>query len=44
VAPSAEDASKMNIRLKEMFKEKIQAFREAVYLLTGWKVRAYNRG
>ncbi len=32
------DNNKMNLRLKEMFKERITAFREAVYLLTGFKV------
>jgi hypothetical protein len=32
------DSSKLNLRLKEMFKERITAFREAVYLLTGWKI------
>ena len=33
------DSSKMNQRLKEMFRERISSFREAVYLLTGYKVR-----
>ena len=32
------DNNKMNARLKEMFKERITAFREGVYLLTGYKV------
>lgn len=32
------DPAKLNQRLKEMFKEKISTFREAVYLLTGYKV------
>jgi hypothetical protein len=32
------DSSKMNQRLKEMFKERITSFREAVYLLTGFRV------
>ena len=32
------DSSKLNQRLKEMFKDRISAFREAVYLLTGYKV------
>ncbi len=32
------DPNKMNQRLKEIFKEKISTFREAVYLLTGFKV------
>ncbi len=32
------DSAKMNQRLKEMFKERITCFREAVYLLTGYKV------
>ena len=33
------DGGKLNLRLKEMFKERITCFREAVYLLTGYKVR-----
>jgi DNA anti-recombination protein RmuC len=37
-AASAADSSKLNQRLKEMFKERITSFREAVYLLTGYKV------
>jgi len=32
------DMNKLNLRLKEMFKERISKFREAVYLLTGFKV------
>ena len=32
------DSTKLNLRLKEMFKERITTFREAVYLLTGWKI------
>lgn len=32
------DPMKLNARLKEMFKEKISTFREAVYLLTGFKM------
>eukprot|EP00606_Chrysophyceae_sp_TOSAG23-5_P000117 GSChrysophyteH2.ASY1.ANO1.958.1 assembled CDS len=36
-APSA-DSNKLNQRLKEMFRDRIQTFREGVYLLTGWKV------
>ena len=36
--PSAIDSSKLNLRLKEMFKERITTFRECVYLLTGWKI------
>ena len=32
------DSSKLNQRLKEMFKERIASFREAVYLLTGYKI------
>ena len=32
------DANKLNLRLKEMFKERITKFREAVYILTGFKV------
>lgn len=35
------DSEKMNARLKAMFKEKIHLFREAVYLLTGYKVIMY---
>ncbi len=37
-ATSVVDPNKLNQRLKEMFREKITAFREAVYLLTGFKV------
>jgi hypothetical protein len=38
--PSATiDSQKLNLRLKEMFKERIAAFREAVYLLSGYKVK-----
>jgi hypothetical protein len=36
---TAVDAEKLNNRLKAMFREKIACFREAVYLLTGYKVR-----
>lgn len=36
--PLAVDSAKLNLRLKEMFKERITTFREAVYLLTGWKI------
>ena len=32
------DSVKLNLRLKEMFRERITLFREAVYLLTGFKV------
>eukprot|EP01033_Poteriospumella_lacustris_P006623 gene6623-4772_t len=32
----------LNQRLKEMFKEKISTFREAVYLLTGFKMELYS--
>lgn len=32
------DSDKLNMRLKAMFKERISCFREAVYLLTGYKV------
>ena len=39
LAAAAADSNKMNTRLKEMFKERITSFREAVYLLTGFKVR-----
>ena len=38
---SAADSNKLNQRLKEMFKERITSFREAVYLLTGYKVDLY---
>ena len=38
----AADSGKLNQRLKEMFKERITAFREAVYLLTGYKVDLYS--
>lgn len=41
VAAAAADSNKLNQRLKEMFKERITAFREAVYLLTGYKVDLY---
>ena len=37
-AAAVADASKLNQRLKEMFKERITSFRESVYLLTGYKV------
>ena len=37
-ATSAPDSSKLNLRLKEMFRERITSFREAVYLLLGYKV------
>jgi hypothetical protein len=37
-AASAPDSSKLNLRLKEMFRERITSFREAVYLLLGYKV------
>lgn len=36
------DSNKLNQRLKEMFKDRITSFREAVYLLTGFKVDLYN--
>jgi hypothetical protein len=35
---TAVDSDKLNMRLKAMFKERISCFREAVYLLTGYKV------
>jgi hypothetical protein len=38
VLESGADSNKLNQRLKEMFKERITTFREAVYLLTGYKV------
>lgn len=37
-AAGAADSNKLNLRLKEMFKERINSFRESVYLLTGFKV------
>lgn len=37
-AAASTDSSKLNMRLKEMFRERITSFREAVYLLTGFKV------
>lgn len=40
-ANSLVDLQKLNTRLKEMFKEKITVFREAVYILTGFKVLKY---
>jgi len=36
------DSTKMNKRLKEMFRERISIFREAVYLLTGYKVDLFT--
>lgn len=33
------DSNKLNLRLKEIFKERINSFREGVYLLTGFKVK-----
>jgi len=36
------DSSKLNQRLKEMFRERITCFREAVYLLTGYKIDLYS--
>eukprot|EP01039_Chlorochromonas_danica_P008499 gene8499-9369_t len=39
-----QDHAKLNQRLKEMFKEKISTFREAVYLLTGFKVDMLSSG
>jgi hypothetical protein len=35
------DPNKMNQRLKEIFREKISTFREAVYMLTGFRVRFF---
>jgi 2-methylisocitrate lyase-like PEP mutase family enzyme len=32
------DSNKLNQRLKEMFRERISSYREAVYLLLGYKV------
>jgi mitotic spindle assembly checkpoint protein MAD1 len=39
---SVVDPAKLNQRLKEMFKEKIATFREAVYLLTGFKMELFS--
>jgi mitotic spindle assembly checkpoint protein MAD1 len=39
---AAPDSSKLNQRLKEMFRERITCFREAVYLLTGYKIDLYS--
>ena len=36
------DPNKMNQRLKELFKERITCLREAVYLLTGFKIDLYS--
>jgi len=36
------DTAKLNQRLKEMFKERITSFREAVYLLTGYKIDLFS--
>lgn len=36
------DSNKINQRLKEMFKERITLFREAVYQLTGFKIDLYS--
>lgn len=38
LARSIIESNKQNQRLKEMFKDRITTFREAVYLLTGYKV------
>ena len=38
----APDSSKLNQRLKEMFRERITCFREAVYLLTGYKIDLFS--
>lgn len=38
------DSSKLNLRLKEMFRERINCFREAVYLLTGYKIDLFSAG
>ena len=40
--PAAPDSSKLNQRLKEMFRERITCFREAVYLLTGFKIDLFS--
>lgn len=39
---AAPDSSKLNQRLKEMFRERITCFREAVYLLTGYKIDLFS--
>lgn len=39
---AAVDSDKLNVRLKAMFKERISCFREAVYLLTGYKVDLFS--
>lgn len=39
MSKSTVDSEKLNMRLKAMFKERISCFREAVYLLTGYKVK-----
>lgn len=39
---SAVDSDKLNMRLKAMFRERISCFREAVYLLTGYKVDLFS--
>ena len=41
-AANAFDANKLNLRLKELFKERVAQFREAVYLLTGYKVHYFT--
>ena len=41
---SAVDSSKLNLRLKETFREHMSWFREAVYLLTGYKVDMMTAG
>jgi hypothetical protein len=41
LSKSTVDSEKLNMRLKAMFKERIACFREAVYLLTGYKVSNY---
>jgi hypothetical protein len=38
VAAELEETKKMNSRIKEMFRHKAKEFRDAVYLLFGWKV------
>ena len=37
-ATPAGDPRKLNQRLKEQFREQILRFRDAVYIITGWKV------
>jgi hypothetical protein len=40
--PNVVDSNKLNLRLKEMFRERISSYREAVYLLLGYKVPPFH--